>query len=327
MARGHGAEPDGGPPLRVRVGRHTVEITHPDRVLFPDIGLTKADLADYYRRVAARMLPYLKGRPLTLVRYPDGVGEEGFVQQHAPAYYPEWVVRAAVEKEGGGTVVHAVADNAATLVYLANQSAVTPHVWLSRVDRPRHPDRMVLDLDPPGHGSGSSAPGAGFDAVRLAARAARDLLGEVGLPAFVMATGSSGLHVVVPLDREADFDTVRAFARDLASELARRHPDALTTEQRTAERGARVFLDTLRNTYAHTAVPPYAVRAFPGAPVATPLAWDELDDPTLHAGRTTVRTLFERLAQIEDPWSGMARRASGLTRARRRLDAVRRAAR
>ena len=328
VTRGHeaAAGPDGGSPRRVRVGRHTVEVTHPDRVLFPDIGLTKGDLADYYRQVAARMLPYLNGRPLTLIRYPDGVGGEGFVQQHAPAHYPEWVVRAEVEKEDGGTVVHAVADSAATLVYLANQSVVTPHVWLSRVDRPRHPDRMVLDLDPPGHGSGS-APRASFDAVRLAAQAARELLDEVGLPAFVMATGSSGLHVVVPLDRGSDFDTVRAFARDLAGVLARRHPDALTTEQRKAERGGRVFLDTLRNTYGHTAVPPYAVRAFPGAPVATPLAWDELDDPTLHAGRTTVRTLFERLAQIEDPWSGMARRASGLTRARRRLDAARKAAR
>ncbi|HEX9953205.1 MAG TPA: non-homologous end-joining DNA ligase [Rubricoccaceae bacterium] len=310
---------DGGPPRRVRVGRHTVEVTNPDRVLFPDIGLTKGDLADYYHRIADRMLPYLRGRPLTLIRHPEGIGGEGFVQQHAPAYYPEWVVRADVEKEAGGSVTHVVADNAATLIYLANQSVVTPHAWLSRVDRPRHPDRMTLDLDPPGHGDGS---GAGFEAVRFAARAVRDLLVEVGLPAFLMATGSSGLHVVIPLDRTADFDTVRALARDLSAELARRHPDALTAEQRKAERGGRVFLDTLRNTYAHTAVPPYAVRPLPGAPVATPLAWEELADPTLHAGRTTVGTVFERLAQIEDPWAGMARRACGIARARRRLDAL-----
>jgi bifunctional non-homologous end joining protein LigD len=316
------AVPDSeGKPRPVRVGRRTVEITHPDRVLFPEAGLTKGDLADYYGRVADRMLPYVAGRPLTLVRYPEGVGGEGFVQQHAPDFYPGWVVRAAVEKEGGGTVVHAVADNAATLVYLANQSVVTPHVWLSRVDRPRHPDRMVLDLDPPGHGDGTGT-ASGFDAVRLAARAARDLLEEVGLPAFVMTTGSSGLHVVTPLDRRADFGAVRAFVRDLAEELARRHPDELTVEQRKAKRDGRVFLDTLRNTYAHTAVPPYAVRAFPSAPVATPLAWEELDDPALGPGRYTVGNLFERLADVEDPWAGMARRASGLVRARRRLDAV-----
>jgi bifunctional non-homologous end joining protein LigD len=315
-----GSDTDGAP-RAVRVGRRTVEVTHPDRVLFPEAGLTKGDLADYYRRVADRMLPYVAGRPLTLVRYPEGVGGEGFVQQHAPDYYPEWITRAAAEKEGGGTIVHAVADNAATLVYLANQSVVTPHVWLSRADRPRHPDRLVLDLDPPGHGDGSGS-ASGFDAVRFAARAARDLLEEVGLPAFVMATGSSGLHVVTPLDRRADFDEVRAFVRDLADVLARRHPAELTVEQRKAKRDGRVFLDTLRNTYAHTAVPPYAVRAFPSAPVATPLAWEELDDPALGPGRYTVANLFERLAAVPDPWAGMARRASGLARARRRLDAV-----
>lgn len=297
----------------VRVGRHTVEVTNAGRVLFPESGITKGDLVDYYRRIADRMLPHLEGRPLTLNRYPEGIGRPGFVQQHAADHYPAWVARATVEKEGG-TITHVVADNAATLVYLANQGVVTLHAWLSRVDRPRHPDRLIFDLDPPGDD---------FEPVRQAARAARALLDELDLPAFLMTTGSSGLHVVVPLDRSADFEAVRDFAREAAGVLADRHPDLLTTEQRKAKRGDRVFLDVMRNTYAHTAVAPYAVRARPGAPVATPLDWDELKDPKLHAGRYTIKNVFRRLAQKEDPWTGLGRRACALAAARRRLDDLR----
>ena len=302
----------------IRVGRRTVEVSSPDKVLFPESGLTKGDLVDYYRRVAEWMVPYLKDRPLTLHRFPDGIDHAGFVQQHAPDYYPDWIARATVEKEEGGTVTHAVASDAASLVYLANQNVITPHVWLSRVDRPRHPDRLIFDLDPPG---------GDFDAVRRAAFAVRELLEELGLPAFVMATGSKGLHVVTPLDRRADFDAVRDFVRDASEVLAQRYPADLTVEQRKAKREGRVFLDPLRNTYAHTAVAPYAVRAKPGAPVATPLDWDEVKDPKMQPGRYTIENLFRRLARKEDPWAGMGRRACGLTAARRRLDALRQEAR
>ncbi|HLA64541.1 MAG TPA: non-homologous end-joining DNA ligase [Rhodothermales bacterium] len=289
------------------------EVTHPERVLFPESGITKGDLVDYYRRIADRMLPHVEGRPLVLNRYPEGIEEAGFIQQHLSASAPDWLGRVTVEKEGG-TVTHAVADSAAALVYLANQSVVTLHVWLSRMDRLHHPDRMIFDLDPPGED---------FEPVRRAARAVRSLLDEVGLPAFLMTTGSSGLHVVTPLDRRADFDTVRAFARDAADVLAARFPDLLTAEQRKAKREGRVFLDTLRNTYAHTAVAPYAVRALPGAPVATPLAWDELARPDLDARRYTVRNVFRRLARKADPWATMEKEATGLEEARRLLDQLR----
>lgn len=304
---------DEGETKEVRLDGHTVDVTHPDRVLFPDSGITKGELADYYRKIADRMLPYVQGRPLVLNRYPEGIEEPGFVQQHASTSAPEWLRRATVEKERG-TVTHAVADSAAALVYLANQSVVTLHVWQSRVDDLHHPDRMVFDLDPPGED---------FEPVRRAARAVRALLDELGLPAFLMTTGSSGLHVVTPLDRRADFDTVRAFARDAADVLAARHPDVLTAEQRKAKREGRVFLDILRNTYAHTAVAPYAVRALPGAPVATPLDWDELARPDLDARRYTVRNVFRRLARKADPWSGMNEQATGLEEARGRLDRLR----
>lgn len=296
----------------VQVGPHEVELTNLDRVLFPDRGLTKGDLVVYYQRIADRMVPYLTGRPLVLQRFPGGIDAPGFVQQHAPEHYPGYVTRATVEKEDG-TVVHAVCDNAATLVYLANQGVITPHVWLSRTDALHQPDRLIFDLDPSGDD---------FEPVRRTAHAVRALLDDLGLPAFVMTTGSSGLHVVVPLDRSADFDTVRAFARDASTVLVRRHPDLVTDAQRKARRAGRVLLDVMRNTYAHTAVPPYAVRALPGAPVATPLAWEEVDDPDLHPRRYTIETIFTRIETAGDPWAGLGRQTCDLETPRRRLDVL-----
>lgn len=289
---------------------HPIEITNADRLYFPESGITKSQLVDYYRRIAGRMVPFLRGRPLTLHRFPEGIGATGFIQQQAPDYFPDFIARVTVEKEGG-QITHAVCDNEETLVYLANQGCITPHVWLSRSDRLDHPDRLIFDLDPPGDD---------FTPVRRAARTLHDLLATLELSAFAMTTGSSGLHVVVPLDRSADFDTVRAFARDVADVLARQHPRLLTVEQRKAQRRGRIFLDYLRNAYGQTAVPPYAVRALPGAPVATPLAWDELSGRTLHARRYTIRNIFRRLSRKEDPWSGIDTHAHHLPDARRRLD-------
>ncbi|QLE76465.1 ATP-dependent DNA ligase [Streptomyces rectiverticillatus] len=317
--------------MRIRTGRHTVEISRPEKVLFPGdgdgggtagdsaraAGLTKADLAEYYRTVARRMLPHLRGRPLMLERCPDGVEGECFMQKDVPDHFPEWVHRAELAKEGG-TVTHVVCDDTATLVYLAGQACITPHRWLARADRPDCPDRLVVDLDPPG------ASGDDFTLVRETALLLRELLDELRLPSMVMATGSRGLHVLVPLDRRAPFDDVRAFARDLADVLAARDPDRLTTEPRKTARRGRLYLDTQRNAYAQTAVAPYAVRARPGAPVAAPLSWDEVGDPALTAGRWTVTTVGSRLG--DDPWPGegaAAPRGRSLGPARRRLDALR----
>ncbi|KAF4408102.1 MULTISPECIES: non-homologous end-joining DNA ligase [Streptomyces] len=294
---------------QIRVGRRTLDISRPDKVLFPDDGITKADLVEHYRAVARRMVPQLRERPLMMVRHPDGIAKKALVQKNAPDYFPDWVHRAEMAKEGG-TVTHVVCDDAATLAYLAGQACVTPHRWLSRADRPDHPDRLVFDLDP--------AEGAGFGDVRHAARQVCGLLDSLGLPTLLMTSGSSGLHVVVPLDRQADFDSVRSFARHVAEVLAERHPDRLTTEQRKADRKGRVYLDVQRNAYAQTAVAPYAVRALPGAPVATPIGREELDDPELTARRWTMATIGERLA-AEDPWSGMPRRGRSLRSAESRL--------
>ncbi len=278
---------------RIAVGNRTIELGNPDKVLFPGAAITKRDLAAYYRRVADAMLPHVRGRPVTMHRFPDGIDGGDFYQKDVPDYFPDWIRTETVSKEDG-EVTHVVIENAATLVYLADQACITPHVWLSTIDRLDHPDRMVFDLDPP---AGADDP----DPIRFAARRIRDLLDELGLASRIMTTGSAGYHVVVPLDGTTPYDDVRDFARRLAALLADRHPDRLTVEQRISERGGRVFLDSLRNAYAQTTVAPYGVRAKEDAPVATPIEWEELGDA---APRTyTLENLFRRLGQKPDPWS------------------------
>ncbi|RST15840.1 ATP-dependent DNA ligase [Streptomyces sp. WAC05374] len=295
----------------VRAGRRTVDIHRPDKVLFPGDGITKADLAGYYHSIAPFMLPQLRGRPLMLERHPDGIDGPRFMQKDTPAGYPDWVHRVTVPKEGG-TVTHTVCDDTATLLHLADQACVTLHRWQSRAGRPDHPDRMVFDLDPPADD---------FAAVRRAAHHLGELLDALGLPSALMTTGSRGLHVIVPLDGHSTFDDVRAFARDVADTLAAAHPDELTTAARKQARGDRLYLDIQRNGYAQTAVAPYSVRARPGAPVATPLRWDQLDDPATHARRWTVTTVADQARST--PWDGSKLRPRALGPARRRLDALR----
>ncbi|MGR4878669.1 non-homologous end-joining DNA ligase [Streptomyces sp. LARHCF249] len=297
-------------PKRVRAGRRTVDISRPEKVLFPEDGITKADLAGHYRTVARRMLPHLRGRPLMLERHPDGIDGPGFMQKDLPDHVPDWIHRAELPKEGG-TVTYAVCDDTATLLYLADQACITPHRFLSKADRPDHPDRLVFDLDPPGED---------FALVREAATGLHALLDELELPSLLMSTGSRGLHVVVALDRRAPFDDVRAFARGAADVLAARHPDRFTTEPRKKARRGRLYLDVQRNAYAQTSVTPYAVRARRGAPVAAPLSWTDLDDPELTARRWTLTTV-DRLLE-ENPWQDPPRPRS-LKRAQDLLGALR----
>ncbi|MBG0851237.1 non-homologous end-joining DNA ligase [Streptomyces spinoverrucosus] len=300
---------------RVRAGRRTVEVHRPDKVLFPGGGdakeYTKRDLVDYYRAVAPFMLPHLRGRPLMLQRQPDGLDGPEFMQKNTPENYPEWITRVEVPKEGG-TVCHTVCDDAATLVYLADQACLTLHRWLSRTGRLDRPDRLVFDLDPSG---GSFAP------VREAAWLLGELLDELKLPSALMTTGSRGLHVVVPLNGHHDFDEVREFARDVADTLAAAHPDRLTTAARKKDRGERLYLDVQRNAYAQTAVAPFTVRARPGAPVAVPVAWDQLDHPDFGPRRWTVADAVDQART--NPWAGVLNRGRALGPARRRLNALR----
>ncbi|MFC8519131.1 non-homologous end-joining DNA ligase [Streptomyces sp. NPDC057257] len=301
---------------RVRAGRRTVEVHRPGKVLFPGDGdgkeYTKGDLVEYYRSAAAFMLPHLRGRPLMLERHPDGLDGPRFMQKNTPDNYPEWIGRVELPKEGG-TVCHTVCDDSATLVYLADQAALTLHRWLSRVGRIDRPDRMVFDLDPAGDD---------FAAVREAAWQLGELLDELRLPSALMTTGSRGVHVIVPLNGHHDFDETRAFAHDVAETLAAAHPDRLTTAARKKDRGDRLYLDVGRNAYAQTAVAPLTVRALPGAPVATPIDWTQLDDPGLTARRWTIADALEQARA--NPWADLMSKARALGPARRRLNALRR---
>lgn len=294
----------------VVVGRRRVPISHARRVVFPAAGLTKLDLARHYAAVGALMVPHLRGHPLALQSFPQGVGEPGYFLKNAPRHFPPWVRTVEVRKREGGVVRHVVADDAATLVYLAGQNAVTVHMWTSRADRLERPDRVVVDLDPSGEQ---------FGQIRAAARAAGRLLREVGLEPFAMTTGSRGVHVIAPLRRLADYDVVHRFAREVAAVLVRWDPEHLTTEFRRERRGGRIYVDVGRNAYGQHGVAPYAVRALAGAPVATPVRWEELDDDSLTAQRWTVASIGGRLAQGGDPWRGMEARARGVGQAGRML--------
>jgi bifunctional non-homologous end joining protein LigD len=295
---------------RVRVGGRAVAVSSLDKVLFPEAGITKGELIEYYAAVAPHMLPQLKDRPVNLERFPEGIARGGFFQQAMPDSFPEWIEGVTVEK-ADGTVRHVLVQTAATLVYLANQGCITLHAWLSRRDRLDYPDQLVFDLDPPDQDP---------EGVRNAARALGELVRELELVPFLRTTGSRGYHVLVPLDRREDFEGVRAFAQAVAGLLVRRHPKQLTTEGRKAKRGKRIYVDTLRNAYAHTAVPAYTVRAKPTAPVATPIGWDELEDRAMHPARFTLRNLGTRLRDGPDPWRDLRRRVRGLASARRLLE-------
>jgi bifunctional non-homologous end joining protein LigD len=291
-------------PAELRVGRHLVRITNPDKVLFPAVRATKLELARYYETVAPAMLPHLAGRPLSLQVFPGGVEEWGFLMKAAPDYFPAWIKRATVAKRGG-TVTHALAANAATLVYLAGQNAITPHVWLSRVDRPRQPDRLILDFDPSG---------GTFADIRAAARDAGDRLRDAGLVPFAMVSGSRGIHVVCPLRRGPSFKDVHRVARALAEEMVAEDPRRLTLEWRKADRGQKIYVDVNRINYAQHAAAPYAVRVRPDAPVAMPIHWEELSDRRLRPDRWTMKTAPKRLESEGDPWQGIGRRARALPR-------------
>jgi bifunctional non-homologous end joining protein LigD len=300
----------------VTSGGVTVQLSHMDKVFFPEEDLRKGDLVDYYRMVAPRMLPYLRERPVVMARYPDGVTGDAIMQKNVSRYFPDWIKRVEVERIGrGGTVSQVVCDRPETLIYLANQACIELHVLLSRVAALYRPDQLVFDLDPPAEEA--------FDGVRRVALDLRRLLEEdLGLTTYVKTTGGNGLHVHVPLRGDEGFDPVRDFARAVAELMIRDAPDRLTLQQRVDQRGNRIYLDVQRNGYAQMAVAPYSVRARPAATVAAPLQWAEVEDAELNPRRFTMRTMGDRLATTQDPWAGMSRHRRGLAAARRRLESL-----
>jgi len=270
-----------------------VTITHPEKVLFPEDGITKGELAAYYEAIAPYMLPHIAGRPITMERYHRGIGEKGFFQKDVVKGFPEWLERVEVPKKDG-TVHHPVARDARALVWMANQNSITPHVWISRAEKLYYPDVCVFDLDPMEED----------DAVlRKVALALRDLLAERGLKSWVKTSGSKGFHIVVPLEPVADYGAVAHFAGRVGSELVRRDPDHLTQEFAKADRGGRILVDTGRNGYSATFAAAYAVRAKAGAPVSAPCTWEEVETGDVGPRSFTLRNMNERIAKAGDVWA------------------------
>ena len=281
-------------------------ITHPEKVLFPDDGITKGEIATYYETIAPVLLPHIRNRPVTMERYPSGIGKKGFWQKDVSKGFPEWLQRVAVPKKDG-TVHHPLVTDVRSLLWIVNQNTITPHVWVTRVPDLYHPDVCVFDLDP----SRDDEP----EVLRQATLALRDLLDELGLPSWVKTTGSKGFHIVVPLDGSARTDEVERFAHAVGRLMVARDPDHLTQEFSKADRGGRILVDTGRNGYSATFATPYAVRAKAGAPVSAPCTWEEVARGEVLPRSFTVRTLPERVARVGDLWSDMKRRGRSLTRA------------
>ncbi|HZM96693.1 MAG TPA: non-homologous end-joining DNA ligase [Vicinamibacterales bacterium] len=273
-------------------------ITHPDKVLFPEDGITKGALAAYYEAMASIMLPHIRGRPITMERYPAGIGRKGFIQKDVSKGFPDWLERVEVPKKDG-TVHHPVVGDTRSLLWLANQNCITPHVWTSRAPELYYPDICVFDLDPSREDP---------DALRHAALALRDLLDELGLHSWVKTSGSKGFHIVVPLDAKADFGAVHRFAHTVGTVLVSREPTRLTQEFSKADRGGRILVDTGRNGYSATFAAPYAVRAKPGAPISAPCTWEEVEKGDVHPQTFTIRTIADRIDAVGDLWSEMRKR-------------------
>lgn len=281
-------------------------VTHRDKVLFPDSGITKGELCDHYQAVAGLMVPHITGRPVTMERFPAGIDKKGFIQKDVSKGFPDWLERVEVERRNekeGGAVHYPVVRDARGLVWLANQNSITPHVWTSRLPRLEHPDLCVFDLDPPEEES---------KVLSAAALCVRDVARELGLATFVKTSGSKGFHIVVPLDGQADFAAVWRFAHGAGAVLVKRHPDLFTQEFIKADRGGRIFIDTGRNGPGATFAAVYAVRPKPGAPVSAPCTWDEVEGGLVAPRTFTLRAMPARLAQVGDLWRELTAHARSL---------------
>ena len=277
-------------------------ITHPEKVLFPDDGITKGDLAAYYEKIAPVMLPHVKGRPLTMERYPAGIGKKGFWQKSVEKGFPEWLERVDVPKKDG-VVHHPVITDERSLMWVTNQNTITQHVWISRVPDLYYPDLCVFDLDP----SRDDPP-----AVRAAALGLRNLLDELGLPSWIKTTGSKGFHIVVPLDGKSKMDDVARFADTVGRLFVSHAPEHLTQEFSKVDRKGRIYVDTGRNGYSATFAAAYTVRAKPGAPVSAPCTWEEVEKGKVEPASFNIRNMAARIKKHGDLWADMLRKRPSL---------------
>ena len=284
-------KPDGDS-VAVEAAGRSVEISHPDKVLFPDAGRTKLDLVEYYRSVEGPLMAAMGGRPVLLQRFPNGAGGQSFFQKRVPDKRPDWLETTVVSTPNGTTSDALVAADLAHVLWAVNLACLGFHVWPSRADDPEHADELRIDLDP--------SPGVTFGMVREAASEVRQLLAASGLEGLAKTTGNRGIHIYVRLLPRWSSIEVRAAAVAVARELERRRPDLITCAWWKEERGRRVFVDFNQNAPHKTVFGAWSVRARPGAQVSTPFPWSELE--VIEPDSLTIDTVPDRVAQGGDPW-------------------------
>jgi bifunctional non-homologous end joining protein LigD len=285
-------------------------ITHPEKILFPEEGITKGELASYYEAIAPVMLPHLRRRPITMERFHRGIGSPGFFQKDVSKGFPDWLERVEVPKHGG-TVHHPIANDTRSLLWLANQNSITIHVWPSRTPNLYNPDICIFDFDPSKDDE--------LDRLRAAALLLRELLDDLGLPSWIKTSGSKGFHIAVPLNGKRDFGEVARFAHTVGRVLVSRDPENLTQEFHKVDRAGRILVDTGRNGYSATYAATYTVRARPGAPVSAPCTWEEIEKGEVGPKTFTLRTMAQRIALKGDLWSDLLKNKVSLKRAVNRL--------
>ncbi len=295
-----------------KIANRIIEFTNESKILFPKSKITKGDLIQYYLFVSKRMLSQMKDRPISMLRYPNGIEKEGFFQKNISKYFPSWIQTKLLPKKQASQINMLICNDRATLAYLANQGCISFHLWLSRKDKPYIPDRVIFDLDP--------SKGCSFKDIKEGAKDLKNLLEKsLSLTSFVMTTGSKGLHVIVPIKREKDFEDVKVFAKNVAQVLVLKKPTQYTIQQRIEKRGSKIFIDYLRNAYAQTGIAPYSVRALEGAPIAMPIEWDELR--AIEAQSFNIKNISSRLSK-KDPWQNMNRSAKNLKTASKKIDKI-----
>lgn len=283
------------------INNHQITLSHLDKIFYPKNKITKKDVIDYYEKIAPYFLAHVKDHPIVMHRFPDGIKGADFYQKQVPDSFPNWIKRTTVPLKKGEKQILAVIDDTASLVYMANQAVLVFHSWLSTDKNVNKPTKIVFDLDPEG---------SDLKNLRFAAKKLKLMLEKHGLTPFIMTTGSRGYHIVAPIVPEHTFETVHAFAKHIANELAEQYSDKFTVEMNKAKRKGRIFIDYLRNSYGQTSVACYSLRAKEGAPIATPLEWSELSKTKPQ--QYTIKNIFKRLARKKDPWKDFEKKAKKL---------------
>jgi bifunctional non-homologous end joining protein LigD len=275
-----------------------VELTHAEKMMFPERGITKGEVFAYYEKIADRLLPFLRDRPVALQRYPDGIGpgRPHFWQKNTPAYYPKWIRRVEIVADDGRKVLYPLVDNVETLLYLVNQGTITFHVWFSRVESLERPDFCLFDIDPKT---------ATFEKVIVVAQALHRVLSSERIQSYIKTSGKSGLHIFVPWTLTKGFDDVKKWAMSIAQRIVDEMPDIATVIRNPKLRGGKVYIDTLQNARAQLFAAPYVLRNVEPATVSTPLEWKEVKEG-LDPGAFTISSILRRLSrQRRDPLAGL----------------------